>query len=337
MKKTKVTRKDVALAAGVSVTTVTHALSETPGAWVKQSTREHIRSVAKKLGYTPSFVGKSLATGRNYLVGLLHPRREYLSFGFYQEIMIGMTNAMEQDDYNLVMLFVSPERRYLKSISQNRLDGVMVLQSELGDEHICEVMTTNIPMVVVNKDIKNIGPNVACVRSDHYNMMDMVIGDFLSEGCRSLLAVHDFNACDANTLMHKAYSEIIAKKSLKQPIFGTTMIPDLEHPETIYAQFRNSFASGQRWDGVFIDGVSTAEIFIEVAEEFNLKAGRDYHLITASVKNSPNNFTKFRSEMRCYVQNPQKMGVLAWEQLKNILEGNSPKEKILVPYTALNP
>ena len=337
MKRRKATRKDVAYAAGVSVTTVTHALSETPGSWVKKSTREHIKAVATKLGYTPSFVGKSLATGQNYLVGLLHPCRKHLSYGFYQEIMIGMTSAMEKDDYNLVMLFASPEKRYLKPISQHRLDGVIVLQSEPGDEHIREVMSTNIPMVVVNKDIAGSDTSIGCVRSDHYDMMEKVIDDLQSKGCRSMLAVQDFNACDANVIMHKAYSEILARKSMEQPVFGTTMIPDLEHPDRIAAQFRNSFASGQKWDGVFIDGVETAEIFIETALEFNLQADRDYHLVIASVKSPPHNFTRSRVEMRCYVQNPQAMGSHAWEQMKKLIQGKQLTEKILVPYIAFEP
>lgn len=335
MKTRKATRKDVAAAAGVSVTTVTHALSETPGSWVKSSTRKHVQDVAMKLGYMPSFVGKSLATGRNYLVGLLHPRREFLSFQFYQDIMIGMTNAMEEDDYNLVMLFVSPERRYLKPIRQNRLDGVIILQSDIGDEHICEVANTGMPLVVVNKDIQNVSSNVGCVRSDHYKMMNMVIDDLIEKNCHSLLAIHDIRSCDANVLMHEAYSQILAEKALNHKIFGTTMIPDLARLDTLAVQLRNSFASGQKWEGIFVDGPHIADVFIKTAAEFDLKPGRDYYLVTSNIE--PGVFTESKSELKCYAQNPREMGACAWRQLKEIIEGRFNGHKELIPYQPLNP
>ena len=54
--------KDVALQAGVSITTVSHALSGKGR--LTDETRERVRRIASDLGYTPHPVARSLASGR---------------------------------------------------------------------------------------------------------------------------------------------------------------------------------------------------------------------------------------------------------------------------------
>lgn len=60
--------RDVARAAGVSITTVSHALNEKGG--VSEETRRRVRSVAEELGYRPDPRGRHLASGRTGLVAL---------------------------------------------------------------------------------------------------------------------------------------------------------------------------------------------------------------------------------------------------------------------------
>src|SRR4249919_791376 len=60
--------RDVARAAGVSITTVSHALNDKPG--VSEGTRRRVREVADQLGYRPDPRGRHLASGRTGLVAL---------------------------------------------------------------------------------------------------------------------------------------------------------------------------------------------------------------------------------------------------------------------------
>lgn len=64
-----VTLKDVASAAGVSVTTVSYAM--TGRGSVSAATRRRIRLAAQKLGYTPNRTAQAMRTGRSGLLGLL--------------------------------------------------------------------------------------------------------------------------------------------------------------------------------------------------------------------------------------------------------------------------
>jgi DNA-binding LacI/PurR family transcriptional regulator len=58
--------KDVAKVAGVSITTVSHALSGKGR--LPDRTRERVRAIAAELGYTPHPIARSLARGRTGLL-----------------------------------------------------------------------------------------------------------------------------------------------------------------------------------------------------------------------------------------------------------------------------
>jgi DNA-binding LacI/PurR family transcriptional regulator len=69
----RVTSADIARAAGVSRTTVSYVLNDTPGVSVSGATRERVRAVADRLGYAPSAAARALRRGRSDLVVAVLP------------------------------------------------------------------------------------------------------------------------------------------------------------------------------------------------------------------------------------------------------------------------
>ncbi|MDU0313539.1 LacI family DNA-binding transcriptional regulator [Phycicoccus sp. M110.8] len=63
-----VTSADVARDSGVSRTTVSYVLNDTPGVRVSEETRARVRASADRLGYHPSVAARTLRTGRSDLV-----------------------------------------------------------------------------------------------------------------------------------------------------------------------------------------------------------------------------------------------------------------------------
>jgi DNA-binding LacI/PurR family transcriptional regulator len=63
-----VTSADVARDSGVSRTTVSYVLNDTPGAAISEETRARVRASAERLGYTPSAAARTLRRGRSDLV-----------------------------------------------------------------------------------------------------------------------------------------------------------------------------------------------------------------------------------------------------------------------------
>lgn len=63
--------KDVATAAGVSVTTVSHVLNDVSYARISPETRDKVRAIAEQLGYGPNRLAQALRTQRTGMLGLV--------------------------------------------------------------------------------------------------------------------------------------------------------------------------------------------------------------------------------------------------------------------------
>lgn len=110
--------RDVAKLAGVSVTTVSHVLNDTPQMRVASETRARVREAAKSLGYGPNRAARALRTNRSGLIGLLS--EEIATTPHAGRIILGAQDAAR--DHDLTLVIVNAER-------------------ESGDSHTADVQT----------------------------------------------------------------------------------------------------------------------------------------------------------------------------------------------------
>ena len=69
----RVTAADVARALGISRTTVSFVLNNTPGQTIPAATRERVITEAKRLGYRPHMAARTLRSGQSRIVLLILP------------------------------------------------------------------------------------------------------------------------------------------------------------------------------------------------------------------------------------------------------------------------
>lgn len=323
----QVTRKDVAKAAGVSLTTVTHALNPKPGTRVKSKTREKIKRIADELKYKPNFIGRALVTGKSFNVGLLQPGYEAIFLNFYQRMAYGLVETMGKDDYNMLLVFRDGQANYLRTISQGRVDGMIVLQSDFGDTDIKKVIEKNIPLVILNRTFNPPYNNLTgCVVSDHALLAEEIFKEFLGKGCKNIVAINDPRSCDPNYRVFETFSRI-SEEIIKEGVTASTIIPS---KESFDIQINNLFKSGQRWDGIYVDGEDFMLTLVKTAAQFGLKPGRDFTLILSSVfKHAPEDFD---FPVTVYLQQPEIMGAEAWKVLKSIICQEKAERLVKVPY-----
>ena len=94
--------RDVAELAGVSVTTVSHVLNDTPQMRVAEETRARVREAAKTLGYGPNRMARALRTNRSGLIGLLS--EEIATTPHAGRIILGAQDAAREHDLTLVII-----------------------------------------------------------------------------------------------------------------------------------------------------------------------------------------------------------------------------------------
>ena len=125
-----ITIRDVARAASVSISTVSHVLSgkrPTSGA-----TRGRVQDVIKRLGYRPNRVAQSLVWRRPFALGLIIPD---ITNPYFPAFALGAEDRVRERGYTLVLgnSEYDPEREasYLELVRSQQLAGAIYC---LGDE-----------------------------------------------------------------------------------------------------------------------------------------------------------------------------------------------------------
>lgn len=97
----RATLKDVAVASGVSPTTVSFVLNRTPGQSISAATRERVEATAQQLGYVPHGLARALREGASRIVVLSVPRM--WGGGSLQGFLRGVRDELGSRGYALVV------------------------------------------------------------------------------------------------------------------------------------------------------------------------------------------------------------------------------------------
>ncbi|MCK4982554.1 MAG: LacI family DNA-binding transcriptional regulator [Victivallaceae bacterium] len=323
-----VSRGDVARAAGVSATTVTHALNPPANVRMNSETKERVCRIAREMGYRPNFFGRSLVTGKSFAIGFLQPEYEALFLEFYQHMAYGLASSMAKDDYNLLMAFKDERKNYLKLVRQGRVDGMIVLQSKSTADDLKEIAATGIPTIMLNQPYDCIRlENCANIISDHQKLANDIMEEFIKRKRKNILCANDYNFCVPNLCVFDAF-QLKSKEFIKDGVKVVHLLPPEENFEK---QISNLFESGQRFDGIYIDGEELVEAYVRIAHKYGMECGKDYDLHISSVKPelSP---SVFDFPLTMHIQQGEKMGSRAWETMNKIINKEEFNKQIKIPY-----
>lgn len=163
------TIKDIAKAAGVSITTVSRALNGYSD--VNEKTRTKIKEIATQLNYSPNTLARSLVMQKTKTIGLLvsEMNRGGVKDNFTYEILCGINDASAMIDYDLILFSTSTSKQKEKSYTQlcreRKVDGVIIQGIKTDDPYLQEVIDSDIPCVLI--DIPVEGPSVGYVTTDN--------------------------------------------------------------------------------------------------------------------------------------------------------------------------
>ncbi|MEV6620693.1 LacI family DNA-binding transcriptional regulator [Amycolatopsis sp. NPDC051106] len=134
----RVTIRDVAAHAGVSVATVSKVINDRYG--VSAATLAKVRAVIEELGYEASLVAQSLRNHRTNVIGILVADLE----PFSTELLKGAADAIRGSGFELVVYSaggrtgdpVGWEKRYLSRLSGTLVDGAVLVTPAVSLEAV---------------------------------------------------------------------------------------------------------------------------------------------------------------------------------------------------------
>jgi LacI family transcriptional regulator len=127
MAQGRVTIKQVAAAAGVSITTVSHVLNQVPGKRILPETRERVLAEADRLGYSPNILAQSLRTQRSHTIGLIGD--EIATTPFAGKIILGAQDVATGHDSVVFVVNTGyqsdVEDREIDALLRRQVDGIL--------------------------------------------------------------------------------------------------------------------------------------------------------------------------------------------------------------------
>lgn len=201
-RKGRVTIRDVARAAGVSVTTVSHALNGKGSA--SEETRRRVLAVAEKLAYRAHPMARGLRRGRTGVLGLdmrpLDAIGSYLPAGVDYFVRFAGAAAVTALDHGLGLMLVPDLTRSDVPASAHGVDGYVIGDPVRNDPVLARLLDAGVPVVTVGRDPGR--PDfVDWVGTDDAQETERVLDHLWSRGARRIafLAGTDDNAWNVDS------------------------------------------------------------------------------------------------------------------------------------------
>src|SRR5215470_17020351 len=147
----RVTSYDVAEAAEVSQSTVSRAFSG--GAKVSPQVLERIQEVARKLGYRPNELARSLISRKSNMVGVVMGET---TNPFYLSVMNGFTRELQKIGRKILLFSVpggSDVDTVLPEVLQYHVSGVIVASATISSKMARALNAEGMPALVFNRAI----------------------------------------------------------------------------------------------------------------------------------------------------------------------------------------
>jgi len=133
----EVTIKDIARIAGVSYSTVSKALNNSP--LVKEGTKRKVLDIANQMGYHPNMVAKSLVSKKSNTIGVVWPSVDRTVWSNLATII---NEKLKAYSYHM-LLSINPVESAVSLFNQLRVDAILVF----GNDNQLDSTFSSIPIL----------------------------------------------------------------------------------------------------------------------------------------------------------------------------------------------
>ncbi|GGA44806.1 LacI family DNA-binding transcriptional regulator [Pelagibacterium lentulum] len=207
------TIEDVALIAGVSIATVSRALNEP--AKVADSTRRKVLEAVAKTGYTTNAMARNLRMRKSNMILILAPDVGDPNFS---NILVGLETEASKRGYGILIGNTqndpARETDYLRFISSNQADGIIVLTGHLPFGLVQSGATKSLPpMVAVNEPVLN--ADIPFVGVDNLEGARIAVDHLISQGHREIAFIGQSPGRAVANLRERGYREALTRAGLE--------------------------------------------------------------------------------------------------------------------------
>lgn len=282
--------KDVAVAAGVSVTTVSHVLNDVAYARVSPKTRDIVKETAARLGYGPNRLARALRTQHTGMLGLIS--EEIATTPHAGRIILGADEAARARGYNLMIINISstasPESREadVEALLERQVDGILYA-TMYHREVTLPAGLKRVPAVLVDADSLS-GPFTSVV-PDEEGGARAAVQSLLDAGHTRIGFLNNTDDVPATRDRLRGFRETLSNAGLDGD--GAPVESELSEAEGGYVAGRRMLQGPDRPTGLFCynDRMAmgayraAAELGLRIPEDLSVVGFDDQELIAANL------------------------------------------------------
>ena len=313
--------RDVAEAAGVSVTTVSHVLNDVKGARVSHDTRRRVGEVADQLGYTPNHLARSLRLRRSQTVGLISDKIATLPFA--GELISGAQDAARARGALLMVLHsggdAELEEREARLLAQRQVDGVLYA-TWYHREVVVPAALQGVPTVLVDASCAQ--PGISSVVPDEEAGGRAAVEELLRAGHRRVGFIND--DADLPAAHGRLAGFLAGLDAAGIPRERAVVVGTRPHTPGGYAAAMPLLSAPDRPTGVFCFNDRVAMGLYQAACELGLRIPQDVSVV--GFDNQEIIAAALRPGLTTVQLPHYEMGAWAVDQLYRMVDGDSRPE-----------
>lgn len=179
----KVTIKDIAKKANVSVTTVSRVLNNKPD--VGDQTRTKILKLIEELNYKPNSVARGLVMQKTHTIGLIIPD---ISNPFFPQVARAIEDKAQKSGYSIIFFntdnHLEKEKKAVELFKSKQVDGLIVSLSLGNEEILKELKAANYPVVQIDRSV--LSNSYPLVSIDNKNSAYQMVEYMLKKGYKKI-------------------------------------------------------------------------------------------------------------------------------------------------------
>jgi LacI family transcriptional regulator len=206
--------RDVAVASGVSLTTVSLILNN-GDARISQPTRERVLAAISRLGYRPNRLAQGLQNRRSHILAILVPHLAHtFADPYFGELISGVYEQATESGYQILLeaagdTFVG-RKKFLDLFDRCFVDGMLFMGST--DEHrfVDQFRDRRRPFVLVN----NVRSGIDWVAADYRRAGELAVEHLVGLGHRRIAMILGGSEVETARRLRASFVEHLARRGI---------------------------------------------------------------------------------------------------------------------------
>lgn len=269
------TIKDIALKAGVSISTVSRVINGNYP--VRESVQKKVKSVMEELDFHPNAIARSLRSRKSKLIGFIIAD---LSNQFFMDIAKGLEKEIETIDDQLLIASSDnepqKESKIINALIERNIDGLVIASSGGESLQAIEKCKENgIPVVLIDRSFNEV--DVSQVLWDDYEVSIKLVEKLINAGHKKIVCVNVMLSNPTGKLRLDGYLKALQNNNIE--IDESIISGSNFGPEEAYDFVIKTFSSKNRPTAIFCTNNQMAFGALRAFNELGIVVGKDVSMV----------------------------------------------------------